>query len=165
MLPTVAEQVHLYPGCAVSGCEGIAIILWTGEPTLAANQWATRMLLARRGRPGADVTVLQIITEDAGTPDSETRAYIQEVYKRELSDVRRMVSAPLGNSFRQSVVRTILRGMALFAGKASNLTVVATLDDAYAAVLAGRSQPRRAQLEAQVQAMLEASREGPRAPP
>jgi hypothetical protein len=149
----VTERIHTYPGCAVSSCEGIGLLLWTGEPTLAANQWAVRTLLAHRASAQREVTLLQIIAEQAGTPDADARAYIQEVYKRELSDVRRMVSAPLGDSFRQSIVRAIMRGMALFAGKTQHITVVSTLEQAYAAVLEGRSAPTRDALDRQVRAM------------
>lgn len=152
----MTERIHTHPGCAVSSCEGIGLLVWTGEPTLAANQWAVRTLLAHRANAQREVTLLQIIAEGAGTPDAEARAFIQDVYKRELSDVRRIVSAPLGDSFRQSIVRTIMRGMALFAGKTQHITVVSTLEQAYTAVLAGRASPSREKLDEQVRAMLAA---------
>lgn len=147
------ERIYKYPGCAVSSCAGISLLLWTGEPTLAANQWAVRTLLANRIKTAGEVTLLQIVAETAGTPDAETRAYIQEVYKRELSDVRRLVSAPLGDGFRQALVRTIMRGMALMAGKTQHITVVSTLDQAYDALLERRTQPTREALASQVRAM------------
>ncbi len=147
------ERIYKYPGCAVSTCGGLSLLVWTGEPTLAANQWVVRTLRANRG--DGEIALLQIIAASAGTPDAETRAYIQEVYKRELSDVRRMVSAPLGDSFKQAVVRTIMRGMALIAGKSQNMTVVSTLEEAYSAVLERRTSPTRDQLAAQVRAMFD----------
>ncbi|MBN8613046.1 MAG: hypothetical protein J0L92_20820 [Deltaproteobacteria bacterium] len=147
------ERIYKYPGCAVSSCGGISILVWTGEPTLAANQWAVRTLLSNRTKTAGEVTLLQIIAASAGTPDAETRAYIQDVYKRELSEVRRMVSAPLGDGFKQSVVRTIMRGMAVIAGKTQHITVVSTLDKAYDALLERRATPTRETLSSQVRAM------------
>lgn len=149
------ERIHTTSGCAVSSCEGIAIVLWTGEPTLATNKWCVQTLRANTMKSGA-ATLLQIVGPTAGTPDAETRAYIQEVYKKELSEVRRMVSAPLGDSFKQSVVRTLMRGMAVIAGKSQHITVVSTLDQAYTTLLAGRTTPSREALSAHVDAMFDA---------
>lgn len=149
----MSDRILTYPGCAVSMCGGVGILLWTGEPSLAANQWAVRTILSLQGKSPSAVTLLQIVAASAGTPDAETRAYIQDVYRRELSGVRRLVSAPLGDSFRQSVVRTIMRGMAVFAGKSAHMTVVSTLPQAYAAILDGRTEPSRPELEARVSEM------------
>ena len=152
----MTDRIHTHPGCAVSSCGGVSLLLWTGEPTLAANQWAVRTLLDGRNATDPEVSLLQIVAQSAGTPDAQSRAYIQEVYKRELSGVRRLVNAPLGDSFRQAIVRTIMRSMAVFAGKTAHITVVSTLDAAYTAVLEKRTTPTRAALEAQVRAMFAA---------
>lgn len=153
----MTEPIHTHPGCAVSWCGGVAILLWTGQPTLAANRWAVGLIVAAQDEPERrDGVLLQIIAEDAGLPDSDTRVYIQKVFERELSGLRRVVSAPLGDGFRQAVLRTIVRGIALVAGKSSYMLVVSTLEDAYDAVLARRASPSRAALHARVLAMFEA---------
>ena len=132
------------------------MVLWTGDPTLVANTWAVRTALAQPAVPGGNTALLQIIAACAGTPDAAARAYMQDVYKRELRGVRRFVSVPLGDSFRQAIVRTIMRSMALFAGKSAFLTVVSTLDAGYDAVLQGRATPTRAELAACVLKMFAA---------
>lgn len=163
----MSPRIHTYPGVAFAMTGEIAVLLWTGEPTLAANQWAVNKIISERRAVGADLVLLQIIAEGAGTPGPEARRYIQEVYKRELSDMRRVVTAPLGGSFHQSLIRTILRGMAILARKSDYVTVVSTLDDGFAAVTRGRTTPTVTELASTVEAMFAALRapRGSFAPP
>jgi hypothetical protein len=211
-------RIHTHPGVAFAVRGGVSVLLWTGDPTLAANQWAVERLLGqewsrsgprtgvpaagadgsglprepmkllgqewsrsgpRTGVPAAgadgsglprepmkllgqrgvisnEMVLLQIITEGAGTPDAEARRYIQSAYQRELSDMQRVVTAPLGDSFRQSVIRTIMRGMAVFARKSEFVTIVSTLDAGIAAVTKGRASPTPRELDACIDAMFAA---------
>jgi hypothetical protein len=148
--------VHDDRGCAIAFVGGVGVLLWTGEPTLRANRWAVSTLLANLDRGSGEPTLLQIVAERAGVPDAESRAFIQEVYRKELSGVRRLVSAPLGDGFRQSVVRTIMRGMAVVSGRMAQVVIVATLEDAYRETLDRRATPTHAELSQRVRAMFEA---------
>lgn len=145
--------VHEDRGCAIAFVGGVGVLLWTGDPTLRANRWAVSTLLANLDRGSGELTLLQIVAEQAGVPDAESRAFIQEVYRKELSDVRRLVSAPLGDGFRQSVVRTIMRGMAVVSGRTAQVVIVATLEDAYRETLKRRESPTHAELSTRVRAM------------
>jgi hypothetical protein len=131
-----AASIRTYPGVACARSGTVLLLLWTGEPTVDALEWVDATIAAETKRWERGVA-LQIIDPSAGTPGLEARGRIQALYRRELRAGRRLVTAPLGDSLRHSVLRALIRGMALVAGKTAHVSVASTLEDAYAAALEG----------------------------
>lgn len=145
-------STETYPGVAFSTIGDVVIILWTGDPTLAANRWLIEQLSGVRTKRARPALGLQIIAEQAGTPDADARRYVQEAFKHELVGLRRFVNTPLGSSFKQSLVRTILRGMALVGDRNKVIVIASSLDQALDLIgeKASPETPTRQALEAQI---------------
>jgi hypothetical protein len=119
---------------AVARRGNVMLLLWTGEPTVQALDWVDEKVAAEAASIERGVA-LQIIDPRAGPPNAAARARIQAMYRRELRNGRRLVTAPLGDSLRHSVMRALVRGMALVAGRSAHVSVASTLEDAHAAAL------------------------------
>lgn len=145
-------SAETYPGVAYSVAGDVVIILWTGDPSLAANRWLIEQLSRVRLSRTQPALGLQIIAEQAGTPDADARRYIQEAFKHELVGLRRFVNTPLGSSFKQSLVRTILRGMALVGDRTKVMVIASNLEQALdlLAEKASPDTPSRDELRARI---------------
>ncbi len=108
----------------------VGLVLWHGEATLAANRWLSHLVTsARRSGDGIRIGV-QLLADRTGLPDAETRRYVQQVYAEELPHIRRFINAPLGDSLKQSLMRTVMRGMTMIGDKSRITFVASTIDEA-----------------------------------
>jgi hypothetical protein len=125
-----ASLILTYPGVCFAREGDVGLVLWHGEPTLAANRWLVGLISSAR-RAGKGIRVgIQLIDGGSGMPDAEARRYVQQAFSEELPHVRRFVNAPLGDSMKQSLVRTVLRGMAMIGDKAKVVVIASTIDEA-----------------------------------
>lgn len=147
-----ARHIALHPAVAFTSLGDVGLILWTGVPTIEANQWLVTQFLGSLAKIEGTTVGIQIIGDGAPVPDSATRRYVQERYDQDLARVRRLVNTPLGDSLRQNIIRTVLRTMALVGDRRKVLTIAATIDEALDLVAAVRSPltPSRAALSERI---------------
>jgi hypothetical protein len=115
----------------VSCCVGgdLMLVAWGGRSTFEANHWLIqRARSTLKGLPSGGL-LLQSIEESAAPPDTETRRYIQHEYSDLLPRTRCFVTVPLGSSFHQTVVRTIMRGMLVVSGMSQIAKVSTSIED------------------------------------
>lgn len=115
----------------VSYCAGgnLALVVWSGPSTLSANRWLIQRARADMPAIRTGGLFLQLIAEATSPPNAETRRYIQQEFADLLPRARRFVTVPLGDSFNQSVVRTIMRGMLLLSGVSGTAKIASNLDE------------------------------------
>ena len=133
----------------------VGLVLWHGDPTLAANRWLLGHIVSAR-RAGHPYRIgLQLIAEQAPLPDAETRRFVQAMFKEELPHIHRFINAPLGDSMKQSLVRTVLRGMAMISDKSRAVVIASTLEEALdmASAVASAETPPRSVLRRTVDEM------------
>lgn len=141
--------IQTYPGLVVARAGDVGLILWHGEPTLAANRWLIQYVTtARRAGSGFKIGI-QLICDATPLPEADARRYVQEAFREELPHVRRFINAPLGDSMRQSLVRTILRGMAMIADRSKVVVIASTIREALdlTVPVASEDTPPRAVLD------------------
>ena len=130
MTAATPSPLSRYPGVGFLTHGDLALVTWTGEPSLAANRWLVDRMPAQVMSRHPSWLLLQIISPSCGTPGPEARQYVQEAFKTRLATVRCMVTVPLGDSLKQSIVRTIMRGMVILSGRSQTITVASSVDDA-----------------------------------
>jgi hypothetical protein len=155
---TATPNVELHPSLAFSVAGDVGLILWSGTPTIEANRWLMGRFTAGLSAIDGTAVGLQIIGEDTPVPDSATRRYVQQSYQQDLARVRRLVNTPLGDSLRQSIIRTVLRTMAVVGDRRKVLTIAATIDEALDLVAAVSSPhtPSRAVLSDRIDQLFNA---------
>lgn len=150
--------LHQRPGVGFLIRGDLFIIVWTGEPTMASNKWIIDNVAGMSSSNPQGLIGLQIIMPNAGIPDAETRRYIEDSFRTRLGKIRNVVTAPIGDSLRQSLIRTMLRGMSVIANRSQSIAIVATLDEAIAQLLLVRSSqtPSRAEILTDLQRLFTA---------
>ena len=88
-----ASPILTYPGVGFARAGDVGVILWHGDPTLAANRWLVNLIATAR-RTGKGIRVgVQLIDGSSGLPDAEARRYVQQAFAEELPHVRRFINA------------------------------------------------------------------------
>ncbi|MCU0657474.1 MAG: hypothetical protein MUF64_20105 [Polyangiaceae bacterium] len=136
----------------VSCCVGgdLMLVAWNGRSTFEANHWLIQRARRTLKTLPSGGLLLQSIEESAAPPDMETRRYIQHEYSDLLPQTRCFVTVPLGNSFHQTVVRTIMRGMLVVSGMSHIAKVAPTLEEGFTLLLeksTSKTPPRAVALQ------------------
>lgn len=133
----------------------VAIVLWSGEPTIAANRWLVDGLLSSFLAQQPSCIVLVFIDADVSVPSAETRKDIQDVFRNELAPVRRLVNIPLGDSVKQTLFRSVLRAMAMLGDSRRVVSIAANVEEAIAAAraVAGPQTPTPLVLRGAIEAL------------
>ena len=133
----------------------VAIVLWTGEPTIAANRWLVDGLLSSVVAKQPSCIVLVFIGEHVSVPSAETRKDVQKVFRNELAPVRRLVNVPLGDSVKQTLFRSVLRAMAMLGDSRRVVSVAGNIEEAIAAArsVAGPQTPHPLALRGAIEAL------------
>ena len=130
----------------------VAVVLWTGEPTIAANRWLVDGLLSSFLAKQPSCIVLVFIHPDVSVPSAETRKDIQGVFRNELAPVRRLVNIPLGDNVKQTLFRSVLRAMAMLGDSRRVVSIAANVEEAIASAraVAGPQTPSSLALRAAI---------------
>ena len=149
------SAIERFPGVTFATRGDVGMVVWNGDPTLAANKWVIERAKTDLMSRFPTVLLVQIILETAGQPDAETRRYIEEAFKTHLQPARRMVTIPIGGTLAKTIVRTIMRGMIVVAGRSGVIQISATvaegLDSLYEK--ASAHTPKRPEIEALLRQM------------
>ena len=146
--------------------DGVALMA-RGDLVLIAYQRAARIHRTRwlfdridailAGRKGS-VVALMIILPTADPPDVATRAENKARMRKAGPHLRRLVTTPIGDAFRISVVRTIMRAIAILQGSSRVHFVCETVQEGIRCALeaAGPETPPLAQVVADLRALHDA---------
>ncbi len=102
--------------------------------------------------------ICQVILSSSDPPDAETRAAARRKFQQLENAMRRLVSVPVGDALWMSVVRTIMRGVAIVSGQRKMQTFAADVSEGIDQILAAGSghTPPRKELERAIFALCEA---------
>lgn len=109
-------------------------------------------------RSSGDHIALLIVLPSADPPDGPTRAENKARLRKLGRSLRRIVTVPIGDAFRMTVVRTIMRAIALLQGQARVHFVEDSMEHGVGRLLeaASSATPPAHVIEEDLQAMYEA---------
>jgi hypothetical protein len=128
-------------------------ILYNAPARLHRTRWLFDRVEART--MGREFVALLVVLSTSDPPDAATRAEntarLREIGPR----LRRLVTVPVGDTFHGSIVRTIMRTLALVQGHGRTHFIRNTIDDGVACVLqaAGPSTPSVTRIREDLNAM------------
>jgi hypothetical protein len=132
-------QVHCKDGVALLSRGDVVLVVYQ----LAARYHRTHWLFEEievytEAHPG-DFMVLMVVLPTADPPDAATRAENATRLRRLGPRLRRLVTAPIGDAFRASIVRTVMRALAALQGKSGVHFVAHDVEDALERIAQGAS--------------------------
>jgi hypothetical protein len=134
------------------------VVVYRAPARLHRSRWLY-YLADRAVKENPDgIVALMVILPTADPPDAETRAENTTRMKKLAPSLRRFVTVAIGDDFRVSVVRTVMRALAVLQGKSKVHFVANTLEDGVSCLLesAGPKTPEAAQLIQDVEALYQA---------
>ena len=129
----------------VVAVDGVGV-LWRGDAASIVYQRAARLHRTRwlfdqfdviRAKNPDGVIALMVVLPSADPPDAETRAENNSRLHTMGTSLRRLVTVPIGDAFRTSVVRTIMRGITIIQGKSKVQFICNTIDAGVRELLVG----------------------------
>jgi hypothetical protein len=146
----------MLPEGQTSTFDGVGM-MWRGDVMLIVYQQAARLHRTRwlfdqcdevcANLPGG-LMALMVVLPSADPPDSATRTENNARLKKLGIKLRRLVTVPVGDAFRMSLVRAVMRAISVIQGTTHVQFVCNTIDDGMRVMLVGSSQitPPGAQL-------------------
>jgi hypothetical protein len=139
-------------------CRGnLALVLYDADARLHRTRWLFDRVDELSARNPDGIFVLMVIGPNAAPPDAATRTENATRFKRIGSALMSMVTVALGDDFRVSIVRTIMRAMILLSRQTDRHVIASTeregIDRLLAAAKNNPRLPTRAQLEADLAAL------------
>ena len=126
----MTETVESAPvgGLAMTVVGVTLLLFWRVTASVARWLWQIGhvRLLAERYPQG--VIIVSVILESSTAPNGALRKRMQADFKALGPAMRRMVAAPVGNSFWLSVVRTIVKGVMIMSGQSDRQRVAESLE-------------------------------------
>jgi hypothetical protein len=132
----IEGEVATNDGVAVMFRGDVLLILYEKD----ARLHRTRFLFDRadevaRHASDAGLIAFMIVLPTAAPPDSETRAENVARLHKLGSQVRLLVTTPVGDAFRMSVVRAVMRALAILQRRSRTNVVASTIEDGLARVM------------------------------
>src|SRR5258708_4467927 len=118
-----------FDGVGYEGRGDVLVSVFQAAARLHRTRWLFDAAHALAPRSPEGILVMMVAPPTAAPPDSATRAENHARFRRLGPSLRRFVSVPLGDSVRVSLVRAILRGMAVVQGDARTHLVTATIEE------------------------------------
>jgi hypothetical protein len=145
-------EIQVFDGVSLTSIGDTLLTLYTAPARLHRSRWAyDRADELARAQPEG-VMGLMIVLPTADAPDAPTRMENRIRLRRLTGSLRRLVTVPVGDELRISIVRTIMRTMLWMQGQSRLMPVHDTLDggvDCLLEVATPRS-PGRQQVEAAI---------------
>jgi hypothetical protein len=133
----------------------VCVIVYQKAARLERTRWLFDVVDEMLGTTQLDLLALMIVLPSADPPDAPTH---QENYVRlrKLGQrVRRLVTVPVGNAFKMSVVRAVMRGLSVIIGHSGSRFISDNVDAGLARLLEakGAQTPPASQIVADVRAV------------
>ena len=139
--------VHTGDGVAAAEVANVLVMLWQKPASAARWNWQVKLLEQMALHENEGVLLLNIILSTSTPPDAALRKQMTTYLKSSGTRMRKLIAVPLGDSVWQSVVRTIIRGVALISGVSDRQVVVATIAEAIAVTREQGGRASAAELE------------------
>lgn len=145
-------------GVAVLARGDAVLIVYQRAARLHRTRWLFDRVDEYLAERSDDVVVFMVVLPTADPPDGPTRAENSTRLKKIGKRLRRLVTTPVGDAFRMSIVRTVMRGLAILQGQAGVCFVTNTIDDGLRRVTAVASPktPSRARLGTDLESLFAA---------
>jgi hypothetical protein len=133
-------KVLLNDGVGVVRRGDTILVVYQKDARLHRTRWLFDVVDRVLATTDSEILVLMVVLPTADPPDSETR----EENTRRLRTIgprgRRLVTTPVGNAFRVSVVRAIMRGLNVALGHSGTRFVTNTVEEGVALILEAKSE-------------------------
>ncbi|MFO0616600.1 MAG: hypothetical protein U0414_28665 [Polyangiaceae bacterium] len=148
-------KVSVNDGVAVAARGDAFLIVYQRPARLHRTQWLFQQMHAFLGSRTGSIVALMVVLPSADPPDGPTRAENEAQLRKVGHRLRRLVTAPVGDAFRVSIVRAVMRALAIIQGKAGVHFVCDTIDEGIRRLLESASDdtPSRAELGAMLGAL------------
>jgi hypothetical protein len=124
---------------------------------LHRTRWAFDRVDEEVARCPEGILCLMVILPGGGPPDAPTRAENSFRFKKLHFTLRMMVTVALGDQFRLSIVRAVMRGLILVSRQQGRHVIAVTEQEGIDKLLSGAgvgpSTPTRSQIEADLAAL------------
>jgi hypothetical protein len=125
--------IHIGDGVAAAELDdGTMVMIWQHPATHDRWEWQVQLMEKMAAKPGDGFLMLNIIFSTSSPPPSSLRKRMQDYMKRIAPRMSKIVVVALGDSIWLSVVRTIIRALALISGESERQVVMATLHEGIA---------------------------------
>jgi hypothetical protein len=150
--------MQVYDGVALTQVGDTVLSLWKAGARVHRSRWIYDFLDDLAPRVPGGLLGLMVILPTSEPPDRATRQMNATRLRRLRPWMRRLVTVPLGDLLRFTLVRSVIRGMALTGGWSQIHFVEGTQSRGFARLLqaAGPLTPTDAELDASLRAQFEA---------
>jgi hypothetical protein len=121
--------VETFDGVAIAECGDVLLVVWKSDATLARYDWFEPRVFAMAERHES-IAICQFILSSSRPPDAALRARLRATLVRLGPRMRRLVSVPIGDAIWLTLVRGIMRGMAILSGQSGAVFVAANVESA-----------------------------------
>lgn len=148
-------KVLLHDGVGMLRRGDTCLIVYQKAARLERTRWLFDVVDEIVAKTGLDLLGLMVVLPSADPPDAPTH---QENYARLRKlgpHVRRLVTVPVGNEFRTSVVRAVMRGLNIILGHSGTRFIANTVSDGLTRLLEAASSrtPQPSQILTDVRAL------------
>jgi hypothetical protein len=145
-------------GVAVLYRGDTVLIVYQAAARLHRTKWLFRSINELAAHRAGDFMAFMVVLPTADPPDAATRAENSAQLRKLGTRLRRLVTAPVGDAFRMSIVRTVMRALAALQGKSGVHFVSNTIEEGLRRIreAAGAETPSVEQLRADLRALHEA---------
>jgi hypothetical protein len=151
-------MLQVYDGVATFTRGDLVSVVYERAARLPRTRWLfDRIDEFAEGSPGDKMTFL-IILPNADPPDRMTRAENNARLRKLGPSLRRIVTVPIGDAFRMTIVRSVMRAMTLLQGQARTNVVADSVPEGIARLLEARTgaTPTARLIEGDLQTMYRA---------
>ncbi len=132
--------VHCQDGVALLSRGDVITVVYQLAARYHRTHWLFEKIDAYASAHPGDFMVLMVVLPTADPPDAATRAENAMQLRRLGSRLRRLVTAPIGDAFRVSIVRTVMRALAALQGKSGVHFVTRGIEDSLERITQGASE-------------------------
>jgi hypothetical protein len=147
--PSLAAPIALSDGVGVAIAGDVLLVVWKGAANRERYDWFEACVWSM-AEEHASFAICQFVMSSSRPPDARLRARTRETLVALGPRVRCVVSVPIGDVLWATVVRTIMRGVAILSGHSDTVIVAGSLNEALDRIrrVASAATPERAALAA-----------------
>lgn len=144
-----------YEGVSVVMRGDLLLIHYGADARIDRTKWAFDRADELAAKCPNGILALMIVAANAAPPDAETRKENARRFAKIQPKLRRMVTVPLGDSIQKSIVRAIMRALALLLRQGDIQKIAATEAEGVAQILDAKSAgtPMPSQIYADLRAV------------
>lgn len=148
-------KVLLRDGVGMLRRGDVCLIVYQKPARLERTRWLFDVLDEMIETTGRDVLGLMIVLPSADPPDPPTHHENFVRMRRIGTGIRRLVTVPVGNAFKMSVVRAVMRGLNIVLGHSGTRFIADSVDAGLARLMLAASArtPPASQLLSDVRAL------------